>query len=119
MINGWSGGCGVCQCCCGRDQMDSRTSPAPPFQRLSVVFPMWNEQSYIEHVVAVAREECERLVRGGEIADFELIIVDDASTDSTGRIADDLASACSQVRVVHHERNQKLGASIRTGFQTA
>lgn len=94
------------------------TTP-PPVGLLSIFFPMWNEQEYIHRAVAAATDTCQELVRSGEIEDYELIVVDDASTDRTGQIADEIAAADRHVRVVHHERNRKLGGSIKTGLATA
>ncbi|MDQ6928113.1 MAG: glycosyltransferase family 2 protein [Actinomycetota bacterium] len=65
------------------------------------------------------RETCERMVASSEISDYELLVVDDASTDSTGKIADELAADDPRIRVVHHERNRTLGGCIKTGFAAA
>ena len=90
-----------------------------PFSKLSIFFPMWNEEAYIERAVGYAKEECELLLEKGEILDYELIVVDDASTDSTPALADALAAADPHVRVVHHPVNRKLGGSMKTGFAAA
>jgi len=90
-----------------------------PFSKLSIFFPMWNEEAYIERAVGYAKEECEILVEKGEILDYELIVVDDASTDRTPAMADALAAADPHVRVVHHPVNRKLGGSMKTGFAAA
>jgi glycosyltransferase involved in cell wall biosynthesis len=90
-----------------------------PFHKLSVFFPMWNEQDYIERAIDAAREECEELMAGGDIADYEMIIVDDASTDATPDIAARLAQADPRVRVVRHPENRKLGGSMKSGFAAA
>jgi len=90
-----------------------------PFEKLSIFYPMWNEEEYIERAIVAGRRACERLVAAGEIRDYELIVVDDASTDQTGPIADQLAAADPRIRVVHHPRNRKLGGAIKTGFATA
>jgi len=86
---------------------------------LSIFFPMWNEEHYIERAVGAATRICVEMVDAGYLGDYELIIVDDCSTDRTPEIADALAAADAHVRVVHHEVNRKLGAAIRTGFDTA
>ncbi|MEO7397815.1 MAG: glycosyltransferase family 2 protein [Ilumatobacteraceae bacterium] len=91
----------------------------PAFSKLSIFFPMWNEQEYIERAIDAGTVACEQLLAAGEIADYELIIVDDASTDNTAAIADQLAAATPRIRVVHHRVNRKLGGSIKTGFATA
>lgn len=94
----------------------SPTSNAANFAKLSIFFPMWNEQDYIRRTIGFATEICEVLVADGEIGDYELVIVDDASTDDTGAIADALAAEDPHVHVVHHETNRKLGGSIKTGL---
>ncbi len=91
----------------------------PAFAKLSIFFPMWNEQEYVGRAVEAGRSACVALVESGEIADYELIIVDDASTDETPRLADAMAAADHHVRVVHHPMNRKLGGSIKTGFASA
>jgi glycosyltransferase involved in cell wall biosynthesis len=90
-----------------------------PFQKLSIFFPMWNEEAYIHRAVGYAKEECESLIARGEILDYEIIVVDDASTDSTPQLADELAAADPHVKAVHHPVNRKLGGSMKTGFAAA
>ena len=94
------------------------TSP-PGHDTLSIFFPMWNEELYVERAVATACRVGEAMVADGTIADYEVLVVDDASTDRTPELADALAAADRHVRVVHHERNRKLGGSIKTGFANA
>jgi glycosyltransferase involved in cell wall biosynthesis len=93
-------------------------SPTPP--QLTIFFPMFNEEELIVRAVDAAREVSGRLVAAGEVgAGYEILIVDDASTDTTGKIADELAAEDPHVRVVHHEVNRKLGGSVKTGFTEA
>lgn len=90
-----------------------------PFRKLSIFFPMWNEEAYIERAIMYSKQVCEQLCERGEILDYELIIVDDASTDRTPEMADAMAASDPHVVVVHHPVNRKLGGSIKTGFATA
>ena len=89
------------------------------FEKLSIFFPMWNEEAYIHRAVLAATEICEQLMAEKEIGNYEIIIVDDASTDLTGRYADELMETDTHIRVVHHDRNRKLGGSIKSGFAAA
>ena len=95
------------------------TTLGDPFEKLSIFYPMWNEEEYIERALTAGRRACEQLMRDGDIGDYELIVVDDASTDRTAAIADRIAAEDPRVLVVHHERNRKLGGAIKTGFETA
>lgn len=78
---------------------------------VSLVIPMYNEELNIEHAVAAAVES---LTKYSD--DYEIVIVDDASTDDSPRLAAKLAEENPRIRVITHERNRKLGATLRTGF---
>lgn len=99
--------------------MSDASPPHETFAKLSVFYPMWNEEAYIERAVAFGKRACESLMADGDIRDYELIVIDDASTDRTPEIADFLATIDPHVRVVHHERNRKLGGAMKTGFAAA
>ena len=62
------------------------------FARLSIFFPMWNEEQYLQRALNAAQELCADLINLEMIADYELVIVDDASTDSTPQLADAAAA---------------------------
>ncbi|MFM9136694.1 MAG: glycosyltransferase family 2 protein, partial [Actinomycetota bacterium] len=91
----------------------------PRFGRFSVFFPMWNEEEYLQRAVNAAAELGDELVAAGTVTDYEMIIVNDASTDATPRLADEAARNNPRVRVVHHPTNRKLGGSIKSGFAAA
>lgn len=80
---------------------------------LSLIIPCYNEEKTLEKCI----EQC--LVLKEHNISLELIIVDDASTDGSGVIADSLAVRHPEVRVVHHEYNQGKGAALQTGFMCA
>ncbi len=80
---------------------------------------MWNEEEYLERAVNAATEISEELMAAGTISDYEVVIVDDASTDATPRLADEISAANRRVKVVHHPVNRKLGGSMKSGFQAS
>jgi glycosyltransferase involved in cell wall biosynthesis len=87
--------------------------------RLSFVFPMWNEEAMIRRTVGAAREAGCRMEAAGDVGSFEIVLVNDASTDGTGKIADELADEDPRVVVVHHAVNRKLGGALKSGFAAA
>ena len=81
---------------------------------VSLVFPAWNEEEYVERAVARALAVLSRIS-----CDFEIVIVDDASTDRTWEILQALAARHPQLRVLRHPENRKLGGALRTLFASA
>jgi glycosyltransferase involved in cell wall biosynthesis len=86
----------------------------PPQLSVSMVIPMFNEEENIEHAVDCAVEALE--LYGG---DYEIVIVDDASTDRGPEIVRRLAADNPRLRMLRHEVNRKLGGSLKTGFAAA
>jgi dolichol-phosphate mannosyltransferase len=81
---------------------------------VSVVLPAYNEQLNVRMAV----ETCRRAL--GELkVPFEIIIVDDGSSDDTGVIADSLAAADPCIRVIHNAINVNVGIALLVGYQTA
>jgi glycosyltransferase involved in cell wall biosynthesis len=81
---------------------------------ISVFFPAYNDEASIAGLVADALALLPSLTD-----DFEVIVVNDGSTDGTARVLDELARADPRLRVVHHEANRGYGAALRTGFASA
>ena len=72
----------------------------------------FNEAESLVAVISEIQEALEALERP-----FEILVVNDGSTDETGSLGDSLAEEHAAVRVVHHRENQGLGEVYRTGFQ--
>lgn len=81
---------------------------------ISVFFPCYNEQ---DNIVRTVEQTLAALKKFN--ADFEVIIVNDGSCDSTGQIADELARQDSRVKVVHHPTNLGYGSALQSGFKAA
>jgi glycosyltransferase involved in cell wall biosynthesis len=81
---------------------------------LSVFFPCFNEEKNIPLFIKEALEYLPEIANN-----FELIVVNDGSTDSSQEVAEELAKKHKQVKVVSHLENRGYGAALRTGFESA
>lgn len=79
--------------------------------KISVVLPVYNGSSYLKDSI--------ESVLNQTFSDFELIIVDDCSTDSSGEIAQEYANSYSRVMYMRNENNLKLPESLNRGFSKA
>ena len=81
---------------------------------LSVFFPCFNEEPNVELFVKEAIQVLPQVAK-----QFEIIVVNDGSSDGTGAVADELAKKNKKIKVVHHQKNKGYGAALRSGFDAA
>jgi glycosyltransferase involved in cell wall biosynthesis len=87
-----------------------------PFDTISAVLPALNEEENIE----TATRRMAEVLGSLSLKDWEVIIVDDGSTDRTGEIADRLvAEDPAHIRVFHHNPNLGYATALKTGFTSA
>jgi glycosyltransferase involved in cell wall biosynthesis len=80
-----------------------------PKPLVSIVMPIWNGQKYLsESILSVLNQT---------YSNFELILVDDASSDSTPEIISKFSRTDSRIRVITNQNNLKLPASLNVGFR--
>ncbi|MGI8558498.1 MAG: polyprenol monophosphomannose synthase [Solirubrobacteraceae bacterium] len=83
--------------------------------RVWLTLPTFNEVGNLERIVRAALSQLERSAP----ADHRLLVVDDASPDGTGVLADHLAAEMPAVEVLHRDRKQGLGHAYLAGFEHA
>jgi glycosyltransferase involved in cell wall biosynthesis len=91
----------------------ARSDQASP-PSLSVFFPAYNDSGTIASLVITALRTASKLT-----PNYEIIVVNDGSTDATSQILDELARVYSHLRVVTHEVNRGYGGALRSGFAAA
>jgi len=83
-------------------------------ESISVFFPVFNDEKSIvsltEKAVAVLADLTD---------DYEVLLINDGSADTSGAVADELARTIKHVRVIHHSSNRGYGGALRTGFSNA
>jgi glycosyltransferase involved in cell wall biosynthesis len=82
-----------------------------PELQLTIVMPVYNERATVEQAIA-------SVLAAGVSDSFELVVVDDGSTDGTGELLGDRTWP-DAVRLLRHERNRGKGAAIQTALAEA
>jgi glycosyltransferase involved in cell wall biosynthesis len=77
--------------------------------KVSVVLPTYNRGYIIREALASALDQ--------SYADFEILVVDDGSTDNTREIVEDLKS--QKIRYIRHDRNRGCSATYNSGIAAA
>lgn len=81
---------------------------------LSIFFPFWNEGKNIERVINSALAEAQKVAEK-----WEILIIDDGSSDNTLKIAKKLSSKNPNIKVISHSPNRGYGAALKEGFANA
>jgi glycosyltransferase involved in cell wall biosynthesis len=81
---------------------------------ISLVFPLYNEEDYVLRAYDAAKDALAPITD-----DYEIVLVNDASTDRTSEIIESLRERDPRVKVVHNLVNLKLGGTLRAGYAAA
>lgn len=76
--------------------------------KVSIIIPVYNSAGLLER--------CIESVLAQSYKNFELFLVDDNSTDSSGKICDEYAKKDNRIKVIHHTKNRGLSVSREDGF---
>jgi glycosyltransferase involved in cell wall biosynthesis len=85
-----------------------------PGVALSLVIPAFNED---QHLWGTVRDCISKLDATSLQGKYELLVVNDGSSDRTGSLCERLAACLPQVEAVHRPTNGGMGAALRTGFE--
>jgi len=89
-------------------------SSLPPGAMISIIVPVYNESESLPHLMPELRSVLERIGRS-----WEVILVNDGSTDGSDRILDEMASGDPRVKIVHFRRNAGQTAAMMAGIDFA
>ena len=83
---------------------------------MSVLIPAYNEAAIIERTLSTVRDH---VSTRSDAYSWEMLVVDDGSTDGTGDLAEAFAAGDERIRVLRHRTNFGLGQALRYGFAQA
>jgi dolichol-phosphate mannosyltransferase len=84
--------------------------------RISVVFSFWNEEDVLPELLRRTRVVFQGLLARGEIGDYELIFVNDASTDRSEAILRTEAARHGDIRLINMSRNFGVSPCVLAGM---
>lgn len=82
----------------------------------SVLIPCYNEQGAIQDTIEAVVTACEASLPADS---FEVLVIDDGSTDASVAVIETVAERDSRVRLVRHRKNKGYGAALKTGLGVA
>lgn len=82
--------------------------------KLSVFFPAYNEEKNIGNTIDAALKILPNIAK-----DYEVLVVNDGSKDSTQKVVEQISSKNSKVRIINHPKNLGYGVALKTGFYSA
>ena len=81
---------------------------------LSIFFPCYNDKGTIATLVLDAKRTAEKLTD-----DFEIIVIDDGSTDGSRELLRSLQDELPELKLVLHDKNRGYGGALQSGFKAA
>ncbi|WP_457548796.1 flippase-like domain-containing protein, partial [Archaeoglobus sp.] len=84
--------------------------------KISCVIPAKDEE---ENIPELVDKLVKVLSKYEETKDYEIVLVNDNSTDNTGKIIDELAKKNPRIRAVHRTKNPGFGNALKDGFKNA
>lgn len=82
----------------------------------SILIPCYNERNAISSTIEAVLAACARDLPAGR---YEVIVVDDGSSDQSGTVIAACAEADHRIRLIQHRRNRGYGAALKTGLREA
>jgi glycosyltransferase involved in cell wall biosynthesis len=113
-VKGFDGapGRGIQTCAPRAAKVMAGSSNVPP--SITVFFPCFNDGESLRRMIPLAAETLGKIT-----PDFEIVVVDDGSSDQTPSTLESLKSQFASLRVARHARNLGYGAALQTGFRSA
>lgn len=81
--------------------------------KLSIIIPVYNEEKLVPQVI----DKLFSIDYSSRIESFEIVVVDDCSTDNTNSVISDFIRGKSNISLIKHDQNKGKGAAVKTGIE--